>query len=208
MKKTTFPLLALLATAFLTTLVACEELPTSETSPSPQASASQQNVIKPNDPETFMATLAGPKARVWRLESRRVDGDVETLDCYRDDEVTFGTDRSVKFNVGSTPCMINNELQRSTSGFFQLTTEYNLLLFVTNTPYQARVQYLDDKQLILTFREDNGKEVGETYRMLKDENETPKPVASTRPVGGTGTTPVRPTASPTSSDEPILLEDR
>ncbi len=202
----------LLSTAFLTTLVACEELPTTEVSPSPQASASQQNVIKPNNPESFMATLAGPKARVWRLESRTVDGDVETLDCYRDDEVTFGTDRSVRFNVGSTPCMINNELQRSTSGFFQLTTEYNLLLFVTNTPYQARVQYLDDKQLILAFREDNGKEVGETYRMLKDETETPKPAASTRPAGGTGstgTTPaVRPTASPTSSAEPILLEDR
>lgn len=200
MKKLTLTSLALLSALLLAN---CDAPPETATLPSPSASVATATGSKPNDPEALLAMLAGPKSRIWKLETRNVEGEPDTFDCYRDDEVTFSTDRSIRFNIGSTPCTVNNQLERSTSGFFQLTSEFNILIFVTDTPYQAKILHLDGKQLILTFRENDGKEVGETYRMVRDVvEETPIPGLrpSSRPVA---------TASPkvTATPKPIVLED-
>lgn len=197
-KKTLIPLLLL---PFLI-LGACDaEVPDASSSPSPAPSASSARAFgsgeKPHDVSTLTATLAGKFGRSWQLVSRFENGADNTQECYKDDQILFFIQHRIDFNVGTNACRRGELVDTNQTGTWQPTSEFDLLLFVADVPYQAKILELTNSQLVMSFIDIDGSQVVETYQPGKELTSYPS----------LGNIPViaKPSATPKPAATPVVL---
>lgn len=186
-------------------LGACDgDVPDASSSPSPAPSPSSARAFgsgeKPHDVSTLTATLAGKFGRSWQLVSRFENGTDNTQECYKDDQVMFFIQHRIDFNVGANACRRGELVDTNQTGTWQPTSEYDLLLFVGDAPYQAKILELTNTKLVMSFIDVDGSQVVETYQPGKEL--TSYPSLGSIPTAGTG---AKPPATPKPAATPVVL---
>ncbi|MGV3526363.1 MAG: hypothetical protein ACO1RX_19240 [Candidatus Sericytochromatia bacterium] len=171
----------------LALLVACEVEPVNTPTPSATPGAALRSLSggKPGTLDEVMANLTGDPSRVWQLVARYRDDVDITVDCSRDDQLIMHRKNRMDLNVGAELCPVEGVVERSRSGSWQMTSEFNLLVTIEDElPFQLKINVLEANRLVISYQESDGATYVESY--LRVETAAPSPSAA---LPAQGTTP-------------------
>ena len=157
-------------------------------------------VNAPADPLLQMSLLSNDSSKGWQLKKRLRKGLLVTDVCIQDDGIVLYQSKRIDFEAGAIKC---NAQERDGTGVWQLTDRPSILISSNGeTPYEAQILALSTNQLILSYTDDEGELIQDTY----------EPPVLQEPVGSEDSPIVleptpRPESTPTASASPLTEEE-